>query len=59
VISTRVGIAPEFMDANSLFDMNDWTTYCNSTPNPELLSKNIAFLRTEEYMEEFKSALFL
>lgn len=58
IISTRVGIAPEFMDANSLFDMNDWTTYHNSTPNPDILAKNIAFLRTEEYMDEFKSALF-
>jgi glycosyltransferase involved in cell wall biosynthesis len=58
VISTRVGIAPEFMDANSLFDVNDWTTYRNSTPNPDILSENIAFLRTEEYMEEFRAALF-
>jgi hypothetical protein len=58
VISTRVGIAPEFMDANSLFDMNDWTTYQKSVPNPDILAKNIAFLRTECYMDEFKSALF-
>ena len=58
VISTRVGIAPEFMDANSLFDMNDWTTYQKSVPNPDILAKNIAFLRTEEYMEEFRIALF-
>jgi glycosyltransferase involved in cell wall biosynthesis len=58
VISTKVGIAPEFMDANSLFDVNDWTTYRNSTPNPDILAKNIAFLRTEDYMDEFKSALF-
>ena len=58
VISTKVGIAPEFMDANSLFDVNDWTTYRNSTPNPDILAKNIAFLRTEEYMEEFRIALF-
>jgi glycosyltransferase involved in cell wall biosynthesis len=58
VISTRVGIAPEFMDENSLFDMNDWTTYQNTVPNPDILAKNIAFLRTEEYMNEFKSALF-
>jgi glycosyltransferase involved in cell wall biosynthesis len=58
VISTRVGIAPEFMDSNSLFDMNDWTTYRYSTPNPDILAKNIAFLRTEEYMEDFRIALF-
>jgi glycosyltransferase involved in cell wall biosynthesis len=58
IISTRVGIAPEFMDANSLFDMNDWTTYQNTVPNPDILAKNVAFLGTEEYMEEFRSALF-
>jgi hypothetical protein len=59
IISTKVGIAPEFMDANSLFDVNDWTTYQNSVPNPDILANNIAFLRTEEYMEEFRIALFL
>jgi glycosyltransferase involved in cell wall biosynthesis len=58
IISTKVGIAPEFMDANSLFDVNDWTTYQNSVPNPDILANNIAFLRTEEYMNEIKSALF-
>ena len=58
IISTKVGIAQEFMDANSLFDVNDWTTYRNSTPNPDILAKNIAFLRTEDYMNEFRSELF-
>jgi glycosyltransferase involved in cell wall biosynthesis len=58
VISTRVGIAQEFMDENSLFDMNDWTTYKNTVPNPDILAKNVAFLRTEDYMDEFKSELF-
>ena len=58
IISTKVGIAPEFMDANSLFDMNDWTTYQNATPNPDILAQNVAFLGTEEYMEEFRIGLF-
>lgn len=58
VISTRVGIAPEFMDANSLFDMNDWITYQNSVPNPDILAHNVAFLGTVDYIDEFKSALF-
>jgi glycosyltransferase involved in cell wall biosynthesis len=58
IISTKVGISPEFMDANSLFDVNDWTTYQNAIPNPDILAKNIAFLRTEGYMEEFRIALF-
>jgi glycosyltransferase involved in cell wall biosynthesis len=58
VISTRVGIALEFMDANSLFNMNDWTTYQNTIPNQDILAKNIAFLKKEGYIDEFKSALF-
>jgi glycosyltransferase involved in cell wall biosynthesis len=58
IISTRVGIAPEFMDANSLFDMNDWTTYQNTVPNLDILAQNVAFLGTEKYMEEFRIALF-
>jgi hypothetical protein len=58
IISTRVGIAPEFMDENSLFDVDNWVTYRNSTPNLNVLSKNIDFLRTEDYMNEFRSELF-
>jgi glycosyltransferase involved in cell wall biosynthesis len=58
LISTKVGIAPEFMDENSLFDIDNWTTYKNATPNPDILVKNIAFLRTEDYMDEFRTALF-
>jgi len=58
VISTKVGIAPEFMDENSLFDVDNWVTYRNSTPNLNVLSKNIEFLRTEDYMNEFRSELF-
>jgi lipopolysaccharide biosynthesis glycosyltransferase len=58
VISTKVGIAPEFMDANSLFDVNDWTSYRDSIPNPDILANNIAFLRKKDYMEEFRAALF-
>lgn len=58
VISTRVGIAPEFMDANTLFDVNDWTTYQNAVANPDALAKNIEFLGTDSYMEEFRTALF-
>jgi len=58
VISTKVGIAPDFMDENSLFDVDNWVTYRNSTPNLNVLSKNIEFLRTEDYMNEFRSELF-
>lgn len=58
VISTKVGIAPEFMDSNSLFDVEDWQTYRNAIPNPDILAQNVAFLKAEDYMDEFKSALF-
>ena len=58
VISTKVGIALEFMDPISLFDVDDWTTYRNAKPNPDILTKNIAFLRNDKYMEEFRSLLF-
>ena len=58
IISTRVGIAPEFMDAKSLFDVDNWETYRNCAPNENILSHNIAYLGTQEYLDEFSSALF-
>jgi hypothetical protein len=58
VISTKVGIAKEFMDPNSLFDINDWTTYRNKKSNNEYLLKKIEFLRTEIYLDEFRNNLF-
>jgi glycosyltransferase involved in cell wall biosynthesis len=58
VISTKVGIALEFMDENSLFDIDDWETYRNSRPNADILAKNIAFLENDKYINEFKNLLF-
>jgi hypothetical protein len=58
VISTKVGIAKEFMDPGSLFDINDWTTYRNKKSNNEYLLKKIEFLRTEIYLDEFRNNLF-
>jgi len=58
IISTRVGIAPEFMDENSLFDVDNWVTYRNTKPNMDVLSKNIEFLGTQNYLDEFRSVLF-
>jgi len=58
IISTRVGIAPEFMDDKSLFDVENWITYKNAIPNVDILSQNIAFLETKNYLDEFKNVLF-
>lgn len=58
IISTKVGIAKEFMDSKSLFDVENWETYKNCKPNPDILSKNIEFLRNNKYIEEFRTELF-
>ena len=58
VISTKVGIALEFMDPNSLFDVEDWTTYRNAKPNLKYLLEKIEPIRQENYLEEFRSSLF-
>lgn len=58
VISTKVGIAPDFLDENSLFDVDNWETYRNAKPNIEYLTKNTDFLRNPEYLDEFRSSLF-
>jgi glycosyltransferase involved in cell wall biosynthesis len=58
VISTKVGIALDFMDANSLFDVDNWETYRNAKPNTDILDQNIAFLEKPEYINDFNSELF-
>jgi hypothetical protein len=58
IISTRVGIAQEFMDENSLFDVDNWVTYRETKPNLDVLFKNIEFLGTQNYLDEFRSVLF-
>lgn len=57
IISTNIGISPELMDTNSLFDFNDWKTYRNAVPNVELLHRNVKKLMTIEYLKEFKDYL--
>jgi hypothetical protein len=58
VISTKVGIAVEFMDPDSLYDIEDWTSYRNKKPNNEYLLKKIEFLRLDTYIDEFRKNLF-
>lgn len=58
LISTKVGIAPNFLDENSLFDVDNWITYRNAKPNLDILVQNVAFLGNHEYMDEFRSSLF-
>jgi hypothetical protein len=58
VISTKVGIALEFMHPDSLFDIDDWTSYRNKKPNNEYLLKKIEFLRLDTYIDEFRKTLF-
>jgi glycosyltransferase involved in cell wall biosynthesis len=58
VISTKVGIAPDFLDANSLFDVENWETYRDAKPNIEYLTKNIDFLINKTYLDTFKNSLF-
>jgi len=58
VISTKVGIAMEFMDANSLYDVDNWESYRDAKPNADILAQNIAFLRKQNYLDEFRTALF-
>ena len=58
VISTKVGIANEFMHPNSLYDIDNWITYKEAIPNTSYLCKNIDFLATNKYIEEFNKLLF-
>ena len=57
IISTNIGISPELMDVNALFDCNDWKTYKNAIPNSDFLYKNVKKLMSIEYLNEFKEYL--
>jgi len=58
IISTKVGLAIEFMDPGSLFDIENWISYRKAKINNEYLLKNIEFLRSENYLDEFRNLLF-
>jgi glycosyltransferase involved in cell wall biosynthesis len=57
IISTKVGIAPDLMHPDSLFDHNDWLSYKNAKPNIEYLYNNVIKLSSKEYKEDFISTL--
>ena len=57
IISTRVGIAEEFLPKESLYDVNNWITYKNAKPNTKKLYNNIKRLTTEQHMIDFKNKL--
>ena len=59
IISTRVGIAEEFMPKESLFDVDNWLTYKNARPNTETLYKNIIRLTKDDHMIDFKNKLVM
>ena len=58
IISTKVGVAEEFMCEKSLFDVDKWNSYRNAIPNNEILNKNILKLTTKDFMIQFKKCLF-
>lgn len=57
IISTKIGISPELMSEQALFDHNDWTTYKKTVPDSETLLKNVSRLMSKEYMGYFKDFL--
>ncbi len=57
IISTNIGISPELMHEESLFDCNDWTTYKDTVPRTEYLYKNVKYIMSMEYLTEFKEYL--
>lgn len=58
IISTKVGIAPEVLDINSIYDYNEWESYKNAKPNTSFLYNNVHKLSTKEYKLDFFNNLF-
>ena len=57
IISTRVGIAPELMHEESLFDSEDWKSYALAKPNIEFLNNNVKHLTTYSHKKGFLKML--
>jgi glycosyltransferase involved in cell wall biosynthesis len=57
IISTRVGIAPELMHKESLFDGEDWKSYALAKPNIEFLHNNVKHLTTYSHKKGFLKML--
>jgi hypothetical protein len=57
IISTKVGISPDLMDPNSLFDAESWETYRDAVPNTNRLLENVRHLTSIEYLNYFKEYL--
>lgn len=60
IISTRVGISPELMPQQVLFDADDWMSYTNTRSNKELieyLHHTVSTLTKSEYLQQFHQYL--
>jgi glycosyltransferase involved in cell wall biosynthesis len=58
IISTRVGISPELMNATSLFDADNWLSYKNCKPDIKFLYENVNKLLLNKYLHDFKNNIF-
>lgn len=57
IISTRVGIAGEFMAEESLYDMDNWETYKSAKLNVDILYNKVGRLTSSEHMDRFRDGL--
>ena len=57
IISTNVGIAPELMHEESLFDSENWKSYSSAKPNIEFLHNNVKHLTTYSHKKGFLKML--
>ena len=57
IISTKVGIAPELMHEESLFDSENWKSYASAKPNIEFLHNNVKHLTTYSHKKGFLKML--
>jgi glycosyltransferase involved in cell wall biosynthesis len=53
IISTRVGISPELMHNDALFDVNNWKSYKNAKPHTKELSASVSQLSSDAYLDYF------
>ena len=57
IISTDVGIASEFMEKESIFDMNNWKSYKNAVPNTKELYLKVIELEKKNQIFKIKNML--
>ena len=57
IIASDVGIVPEFLPKESIFDWEKWISYRNAIPKPKIVLENVKQCTIPNYFEQFNNTI--